>query len=171
MARARKATFRLLTGDKEIDRRLARIQKTGTANKIARSALSASANVYARAMRKEVPSKDKDVKKAIGSSVKVKGKFVTAKAGAAVGRKAGSDPKDRDSKRPGVGIAAANIHWYILGTKKRKTKSGKSTGRMPEMSAIQRGAKKASAAAQTKLTDQAKKVYAKEMLKVLRSNG
>lgn len=118
---------RVLTGHKQLDRKLARLSKA-PANRVAKAGLRAGTGKAARIMRKQLPSDLKHVRPAIGAKVKTKGGETTAKAGAGVGRKM-KPPEAR--KRRGVGIGARNIHWLVMGTKERHTSAGKSTGRMP----------------------------------------
>lgn len=89
MARARrKAGTRLLTGDKELDAKLAEL-KIGAANKIARPALTKAARHLLKAMKGRVPPDKKYIKRALGLVVDAKGgksrNQQRAKVGAAVG--------------------------------------------------------------------------------------
>ena len=118
-----------ITGVKELDAKLSML-KTSARNKIMRPAMQKAARAEAKAIKAAVPAQFKDAKKAIGSKVKIKGQHeVTAKAGAAVGikrdkaAKLESRQKGKRSGRPGVGIGARNIHWFILGTGPRQTGS------------------------------------------------
>lgn len=128
----RKPGVRLLTGVAELDAKLAEL-KLGTANKIARPALTKAARMLLKKMKQAVPSPYKDVKRALGMVVDTKGgksrNQQRAKVGAAVGKSSKAEQKDRNGK-PGVGIGSKNVHWFLLGTKARQTKAGKSTGTM-----------------------------------------
>lgn len=126
-----------IRGEDLIDKQILNlIAKGGPA--AARSGLSKGMTIIARGIRKEVPPKMKSVKKTIGqrfvtdkdkNAKLAKGTFA-AKVGLGVGKKTKSN-KERDPKKPGVGISKENVHWWELGTKQRKAKSGRSTGRMP----------------------------------------
>jgi len=72
----------------------------------------------------------------IGKSLKMRGGMPQAKGGFGVGRQSKRRKEKATAraaeKTAGVGISAANIHWPVLGTKKRtQIKTGKSTGIMP----------------------------------------
>lgn len=126
-----KSASRILTGDKEIDRKLERL-KTGVANKIVRRGMTKALRLITKGIKSEVPSPYKDAKRAIGYRFDKKGGAsrdqVRAKAGAGVGKQ--RKPKERGKGRRGVGISGANIHWAILGTDERQTKTHP-TGVMP----------------------------------------
>lgn len=107
--------------------------------RITRSAQRTAMSVVAKEIKKQIPGRYKDARKAIGSSVKKgKSKLVEAKAGVGVGYKRKKRERDDEKraskakgKRRGVGISANNIHWMILGTKSRKQKTtGHPTGIM-----------------------------------------
>jgi len=95
--------------------------------------LSNGAKEAAKLVKRQVPSRYKDVRKAIGwralKRSRNKGE-PGAKVGAAVGRRRATTQRDRTGRR-GVGISHRNIHWWFLGTKSRRTKNGRLTGRMP----------------------------------------
>ncbi len=136
----------VLTGDKEIDRILAGIQSKAV-QQIMRPAISAGLRVATRAMKAAVPANMKDARKAIGSRFgKGRAGTIVAKAGAGVGMKAkriaelAEKQKTERGDRPGVGIGARNIMWFILGTKSRETKAGSGRGSMPpQMDPIKEG--------------------------------
>ncbi len=102
-------------------------------NKIGKKAISSAAKVMAKAIKKEIPSKQKSARKAIGHSFKRprSGKYkniIFAKAGAGAGMKKGKRAKmnaaaagkDRKKKK-GVGIGVSNVMWLLEGTDKRYT--------------------------------------------------
>ena len=152
-----------VTGDIRIDRNLATLKQSAQ-NKIARPALTKACRVSVKAMKGEVPARLKDAKRAIGFKVNVKGaEQIVAKAGAGVGvkRKALTKflakQKTRRSGHGGVGISAADIHWFILGTEERATKDGHKTGRMPpQMNAVKAGFNKSQGEALAAMRDEAK---------------
>lgn len=126
---------RLVTGHKEIDAALRRL-KVGAANKMVRPGLAKAVRLVAKEIKAKIPSPYKNAKRAIGGKVDKKGKGnqFRAKAGAAVGMKAekvAEQAEKAGKKSRGVGISARNIHWFVLGTGPRVTKSGQQTGTMP----------------------------------------
>ena len=112
--------FRLLTGDKEIDAALAKIGEPARANRIARAGLTKAVRVILKAVKAEVPSKHKSVKKALGGRIKKNKRkgVVEAKVGAGVGKQ--KEQKSDRSGKEGVGIGFRNVHWYVMGTKERR---------------------------------------------------
>lgn len=128
--RRRNSSFVLLTGVEECDKLLKSVGKK-IGNRVARRVLSMGVRLAAKKIKAQTPVKS--VKKSIGGTVKKRSRsnVIEAKAGAAVGIKAAkSAPKG--GTRGGVGIAAANVHWYILGTAERTVKkTGQKVGRMP----------------------------------------
>ena len=178
-----------VTGDKEIDRKLADLKQSAQ-NKVARPSLTKGARLSAKAMKAAVPANLKDAKKAIGFKVKVKGSDqIIAKAGAAVGVKKSrlekqlAKQKGKRAGHPGVGISAANIQWFIMGTADRMTGSVQrrnklrgnyrkstgnpvhSTGRMPpQMSPVKQGFRSSENAAMGAIRDTAKEKL-KEVVK------
>lgn len=175
-ARPRKAATRLLTGDKEIDARLAQIGSIGTANRIARSGLLKAVRIGAKGMKAEVPSTAKSVKTALKGYVKKNKRkgVVEAKVGA-VGKQTGK-PKDRSGKE-GVGIGSPNVHWFVLGTQERRPKKSKvmktATGRfmgkevapMPAHPVVKEGWAKSEAKARAALKQGCKDQLAREVVK------
>jgi hypothetical protein len=176
--RARKVATRILTGDKEIDKILAGIGEVGRANRVARSGLSKAIRVIVKGMKSEVPSSAKSVKKAIKGYVrknKRKG-FTEAKVGA-VGKQTGNT-KDRGSKE-GVGIGSPNVHWFILGTDKRRPKKkkvmktslgrfmGKEVAEMPAHPVVKEGWAKTSADARRVLKKGIKDAMDRETAKLV----
>ena len=102
--------------------------------RILKAALRAALNEIAKEMRRDLPPKVKDGRRAIRGLVKGT-RRVTAKVGVHVGRGRNNQPASR--KPPtggGVGIGAQNIHWWISGTKQRtQSTTSKPTGRMPAL--------------------------------------
>jgi hypothetical protein len=137
------STERIVTGVRALDRKLASLERK-LANKVARAGLTKGARLAAKTIKKEIPSRLKSVRAAIGHSVKKAKKgptagITTAKAGAAVGKKRGAVSKAKRSTKHGVGIGPPNVHWWIMGTKERRKKTtGASTGRMPANPIIKR---------------------------------
>lgn len=131
IARAKSAS-RILTGDAELDAKLSRLKKTGTANRIARSGMAAQLRVLVKGIKAQVPSTLKDAKRTVSSVFDRKGKGFTvrAKAGFGVGKGFKAAPKSR-SGRSGVGISGRNIVWFAMGTGPRATKTVDKLGRQP----------------------------------------
>jgi hypothetical protein len=107
--------------------------------------IRAQLNVIGKQMKADVDSKVKEGRKGVRSRFKNKAKknFITAKVGFGVGkkRKAGRTLKLKGNRREGQGIGAQSIHWWVAGTKSRRTGLNRprnpnppaphDTGRMP----------------------------------------
>lgn len=137
MAAKRKPGTRLITGQEDLDKKLAAL-KIGAANKIARPALTKAARHLLKAAKAKVPPDLKNLKRALGMRVDAKGgkskNQQRAKVGAGVGKSSKAEAKRSGRNKGGVGIGGANIHWAILGTTERTQNStGKSTGAMPPL--------------------------------------
>jgi hypothetical protein len=112
-----------------------------TQRRTLRQATSKGLRVLQKSVKAEIPSEWKQVKPLIGVRMlkAVAGQDPAGKVGAGVGkqtkarkaRAADRAAQGRSGAKKGVGISASNVHWPILGTGQRQTKSGKSTGRMP----------------------------------------
>lgn len=166
-----------LSGEKILQKKLAELPEK-VQKKVALAALRAGMTVRAREIRKLIPGHLKHIRKAIGARVmmnkKSKGALV-AKVGGAVGM-----PKSKQqavhavasrehrqglkrhkhgriaglSLKPGEGISANNIHWWLAGTKERTQKTtGRRTGRMPKPAnkPVAQGFRQAEAAANRKI--------------------
>lgn len=134
MAPRSKSTERIILGIPELDK-LLELMKQAVANKCARAGLTKGARLGAKLVKAKVPGSQKSIRKAIGHSVKKQKSgpnrgYTSAKFGAAVGKKGGTQA-DRVGK-DGVGISAANVHLWILGTAERTVrKTGQRAGKMP----------------------------------------
>lgn len=145
-----------LTGDKALDRKLATLSDKG-AKRSMKAGINAGLTVMARAMRKAITATNipgagaKTLKKvaraSIGKKVSVlksgpfKGENI-ARVGFKVGKKATRARKGektvkqqrQEAGKTGVGVGLANIHWWVVpppkGQDVRKTKAGKSTGKL-----------------------------------------
>lgn len=104
-------------------------------NKAARNVLIAglrgAMKPIAKRMRSDLSPKVKAARRWVGYKVYRK-RMLTAKVGFGVGRKLADMekivPKNRPKSRPGVGISAVNVHWWISGTEQRYRKgSGRPT--------------------------------------------
>lgn len=90
--------------------------------------IRAQLNVIGKQMRADLDSKVKEGRKGVRSRFKnnAKKNFITAKVGFGVGKKKSAKPrKSKRSSRGGVGIGAQNIHWWVAGTDKRTTGTGR----------------------------------------------
>jgi hypothetical protein len=127
-----------VNGDDLINRKIEKLIAKGSKS-ATRAGFSKGMTIIARGIRNAVPPKAKSVKKAVGQRFnKTKGKHkISAKVGLGVGKRTKSK-KERNPNRPGVGISKVNVHWWELGTKKRTTEKGKSTGKMPKGSSVVR---------------------------------
>lgn len=112
-----------VTGSKDLDRIFKHLATSGQ-KKIGRSILNGMLTEISRGVRNAVPPKLQSVKRTIGRvNKKNKRKNVhEAKVGFGVGKQRKSK-KQRDPKKPGVGISKQNVHWLILGTKERRQKT------------------------------------------------
>jgi hypothetical protein len=122
-----------VAGLSDLENVFKQLQK-GVANRIARPGLAKAGRLAVKKIKAAIPSRYKGVRKAIKSrSIKTKFNSGVAgvKVGAGVSRKRGE--KSERSGKKGVGIGARNVHWWFLGTKERRTKNGRRTGRMPVM--------------------------------------
>lgn len=144
------ASTRILTGHKDLDRRLQLIA-LAPANRSARAGLLKGSRLAARLIKKEIPTRYKGARAAIGARVKqAKGGVTTAKAGANVGNKKQPKLPPKRSTKAGIGIRAANLHWLLLGTAERwhepaaaTNSAGQEvdrhyTGKMPQLPAVKR---------------------------------
>jgi hypothetical protein len=125
--RRRNTSFVFLTGIEECDKLLKAVGKK-IGNRVVRTVLNRAVGMASKKIKAQTSVRS--VKRSIGKKVKAKGGKIDAKAGGAVGiKKSKGVPKG--GTRGGVGIGAANVHWYILGTAERRTKKGANRGRMP----------------------------------------
>jgi hypothetical protein len=136
-----------LLGDKQLTRKLERLSTKGSKRAIT-AGIRAGMTPVAKAMRAAIfasdasPELKREAWRAIGARFGKTRRIQVrhAKVGFAVGKKqkqvrsAGAARGKRieagNSGGAGVGISAANIHWFVLGTKKREHKSGRPTGRI-----------------------------------------
>ncbi len=130
----------VLQGDKELIRKLNDLGSKG-AKKATRAGIRAAMTPVAKAARAAVnaapgsPELKRAARKAIGN--RFAARTGTAKVGFGVGkasRAKRSAAKQRaiagaSGERKGVGVSAANIHWFVLGTQERRT-SKRATGRI-----------------------------------------
>jgi len=136
-------------------------------NKVLKPAVKAGVVRLAKEIRKRIPAyppnrKSKayvikkgerrrsrlwEAKKAVGSSAKVSKSAknrggIEGKAGSGVGkpraRSVDRPRQPRDFGRKGVGMGAGNLHWYLAGTRPRRTRTGVFTGRMRKPRLVQR---------------------------------
>lgn len=161
-------TIQAITGEKEIDRKLERLEKK-SARKVARRAVNKSTRTVTNAIKQEAPkgrrhrdalgrfaterkSTVNTLSKAIGQRALKKSEAagqVAAKTGVGVGKR-----KKKEGKR------APHAHLVALGTRRRKRRkvggvfkgaSRKSTGRMPANDFVKRGYSKSKAIAFSEL--------------------
>ncbi len=123
--------------------------KESVQRKIARAALKQGMTVVNKAVKRGIPARWKDIKKLIGQRLlkRAAGEEIAGKVGVAVGGagRAGSGKGDKFKAKKkkdrtghaGVGVAAQNVHWFILGTAARMTK--RSTMRHPQDGQYLRG--------------------------------
>jgi hypothetical protein len=134
-----KYTLRVL-GVRKLQRQLKDLKLTQMRRILASSMMSGMRPVRDTA-RRMVPSKFRHVRPHIHiKSMRGKGRYpIRIKVGSAVkmdrARQAAEHRRRNGTRRPGsgVGISGQNWHWPVLGTKRRYTRTGKYTGRMPRM--------------------------------------
>lgn len=164
-----KSGGRIVLGDKELDRKLAKLKKS-TANKVAAAGVRGMLSVLVKYQRAAV--KNPRVRPAIGSRFKKRrdDQRVVAVAGAGVGnttkRQAQKATARASGGRPGVGISKNNVHWYILGTGTRTTRGGANRGRMPANDAIRRGTAAGLGPARAAMVQKAMRRFEKEVAKL-----
>lgn len=136
-----------LLGSKELNRKLDRLSKSGSKRAIV-GGIRAGMTPIARAMRAAINTSDaspelkREARKTIGARFDKKrySDVRQARVGFSVGKKKktiqraqaarGKRVAEGKSGGGGVGISAANIHWFVLGTDERQTKSGRRTGKI-----------------------------------------
>lgn len=122
-----------VTGDKKLDRALSRLvkgQKT-----IMRAGVNAGMKTIEKEIKAQVP---RSIKSAISARFK-KNKTthqMDAKVGGGVGKQQTKTSQSRKVKRKqrgksGDGIAKENVHWWLMGTTRRRNKRGANRGSMP----------------------------------------
>lgn len=149
---ARKTAVLQLIGDEDLKAALNNLADKQTKSAI-RSGLSVCVGQFAKGIRQQIPAPLKSLKKLVGSGIaKQKSKRQGAKAGFSVGKtsKRGATRSGKSvtaaGKPKGVGIAARNVHWAALGTKRRTVKKTRmyvggvlkdvtnwNTGKMPKI--------------------------------------
>lgn len=98
---------------------------------VVRSALSAGLQEAKRSIKAQVPGKYKMIRQSVGATIRTvrgtKGKVVVGKAGLGTGLPSAkrsqlirqSKSEHGRGKKPGKGISPQNVHWWVLGTKRR----------------------------------------------------
>lgn len=138
-----KAAAFSITGDRELIRNLEAVRDSMQRSVLKRG-LSKAVRILTKSMRAQVPADLKSMKQAIGGRLIAQTKLdqFAAKAGAGVAKKTeaakkratAKAEKRKQSEKRGAGISAQNVHWFILGTKKRTVKkTGKNVGLMPPL--------------------------------------
>lgn len=176
-------TQRIVLGIPELDKALQEL-KISVANRVARAGLSAGIRLAVKQIKREIPSGQKHLRKAIGGYVKQvksgpnKG-FTAAKGGAAVGKKRSArlaearqlKAERMASGKPGVGITANNIHWWILGTKERTQKTtGRNVGAMPAHPVVREATEKSRGAIFSTIKTRAREQLNRERAKIATRN-
>jgi hypothetical protein len=133
-----------LEGVEQLNRKLESLGTT-TARRAMRSAVNAALTPIVKAARGRINAASAsselktEARKYIGKRLKKQfgggARNTEAKAGFAVGmtvKKAAKAQKSKfyrmDNKRKGVGVSAANIHWFVLGTARRRLWTGSARG-------------------------------------------
>lgn len=103
-----------------------------TADRMTTASVRGGLKVLKKAMRSFVnqsqaqPAVKRNARRLLGTSIRqkaAKGRPAQAKAGFAVGKPRGTKAIAAGLK--GVGLSAANIHWFVLGTAERTIRQGK----------------------------------------------
>ena len=115
-----------VTGVPELQKRFRKLEAK-VQTKLVKAAVTAGGRVVVKAIKRNIPSNLKDGRKAIGFRFS-KGKGAHsgktfAKAGVGVGLKKSKKAGKSRTGRPGVGVGASNLHWFIMGTEERSTGS------------------------------------------------
>lgn len=109
-----------------------RLKRPSARKRLATASLKGALDIIGKQMKKDLSPRVKLGRSAVKSRVDMKFKsgLVTAKVGFGVGKRrkktekqklAQSARKQKRGKRPGVGIGANNVSWWIAGTKERRT--------------------------------------------------
>jgi hypothetical protein len=138
------ATIIQIFGARQLERKLRHIADQG-GKSVARAAMTGSVAPLKKAIRRGVNSSTasqamkRSVRATIGSSVKkqLSGSY-GAKAGFGVGKPSKAkrekaktrSQQGKAGEKRGVGLSSQNVHWFVLGTKERYTKSGRRTGKL-----------------------------------------
>ncbi len=150
-----------VTGDKDLDRAL-RLLGGRVASRITVKGIRAGMGEIRNAIKREVTKAS--VKRAIASKFKKRKGKGTYRA--VVGGGVGKRNKARGGTRGGVGISKQNVHWYLMGTSGRQTKSGAYRGQMPANGAVKRGFAKSSGTAMNKVRQKMRTELVKEVNKL-----
>lgn len=120
-----------LTGDKELDRAFRRMPQA-VQNKIEAQAIRAGLSRTVTSIRRQFPPKYAHLRHTVKQRFRRRDrrtKGMVAKAGPGVGRQLPARRSGRN--KGGVGLGGKNIHWGVLGTGVRLTKTGQYRGMMP----------------------------------------
>jgi len=129
-----------VTGDRELDRKLKTLRDS-VEKKIKKAAVKSALGIAVKAIKREVPSRFKSVRKSMGVRVgSNKNYILLAKVGWRIGPGARKAIKNEAAisraQGTGKGISGQNFHWWILGagykSGGRFHESGKSTGVMKD---------------------------------------
>ena len=141
------AVARELGGTQALRKAIGRINDK-VRQRVIEKALRKALRVSRRGIKGQIPVMQKWAKPLVGifvGATKSKQKVWQAKAGLSVGKRTEKTrkaqrtgkntytTKDGQTKNKGVGIAAANIHWPVLGTADRTDTKGRFLGSMPKM--------------------------------------
>lgn len=186
------ANKRYLTGNILLDRKIKQLKMTGS-RRVLTAGMRKQAQHLAKVVKKDVPSRYKSVRKAIGwRSLELKrnkgepgtkvGGGVGKRKGVAATREVVASFDRMIAGRPGDGISSANIHWWIQGTdvrttgtkrvgrtKQRVDTGGKKMNRgsmPPQMPPIKAYAVKHQSTLKSILVSEAKKALKKEAAKL-----
>lgn len=121
--------MREVEGVEDLVKLLSELKNKGAA-RIVKASIRAGLNEVAKQMRRDVAPEAKAARPAIRQKLRGR-KIIRAKVGVHVGKKRDKFPEPIRSKRSGKGISGQNLHWWVAGTKQRRTTRGQDRGRMP----------------------------------------
>ena len=150
-----------VTGDEELDKALREIGGR-IAGRVVTKGIRAGMGEIMKAIRSELTHAS--AKRAIAHRFKKKKRrnYYSAVVGGGVGKR----NKGRGGTNGGVGMSKQNIHWLLMGTSGRQTKSGANRGAMPKNGAVQRGYAKSGSAAMAGVQQKIRTELMKEVQKL-----
>lgn len=161
-----------LIGHALLLRKLERL-KPRRQNALLRQSVLAGMRIAAKAIKQQVPSAWKEGRKAIGAKAQKESTTgqLFGKVGVSVGMKKSKAEKIKAKakargKKPGVGLAISNFHWFVAGTEKRyQTTTGRYTGKMRKTPIVRDGWNKSKSAVRTAMIANLRKGLEKEAAK------
>lgn len=131
-----------ISGIGALNQRLKQLESQAVTLDAAKKGVREGLRIIGDRAKRSIPKRYGDARKTIATGFKKhkqgpqRGEYA-AKVGFGVGRDTAARLAAQTVRRqghPGVGIGKQDIHWFVLGTKTRRRKSGASTGRMGPLS-------------------------------------